>query len=76
MKTRSAILASIAIFSSRAPTLVLSSDRDVMLPEGAVALFRILPHAQLAILPGVQHMQITSKANVLVPMISEFLIAP
>ena len=56
--------------------MVLSSDRDVMLPEGAVALFRILPHAQLAILPGVQHMQITSKANVLVPMISEFLIAP
>jgi len=59
----------------KAPTLVLSSDGDVMLPEGSVALFRLLPHAQLAILPGVQHMQITSKTNVLIPMISEFLTA-
>jgi len=62
-----------AIQSIKAPTLVLSSDRDVMLPEGAIALFRLLPQAQLAILPGVQHMQITSKTDVLVPMISDFL---
>ena len=63
-----------AIRSIKAPTLVLSSDRDVMLPEGAIALFRLLPQAQLAILPGVQHMQITSKTDVLVPMISDFLV--
>ncbi|HVS51991.1 MAG TPA: alpha/beta hydrolase [Opitutaceae bacterium] len=60
----------------KAPTLVLSSDRDVQLPEGAIALSRLLPHAQLAILPGVQHMQITTKTSILVPMISEFLDAP
>jgi pimeloyl-ACP methyl ester carboxylesterase len=54
-------------------TLVLGSDRDVMLPEGAVALFHLLPHAQLAILPGVTHMEITSKTDVLVPIITEFL---
>jgi pimeloyl-ACP methyl ester carboxylesterase len=65
-----------ALRSIKAPTLVLTSDRDVMLPEGAIALSRLLPHAQLAILPGVQHMQITSKTNVLVPMISEFLETP
>lgn len=65
-----------AIQGIKAPTLVLSSDRDVMLPEGAVALFRLLPHAQLGILPGVQHMQITSKTDVLLPMISEFLNEP
>jgi pimeloyl-ACP methyl ester carboxylesterase len=56
-----------------APTLVLGSDRDVMLPEGAVALFRLLPNAQLAILPGVSHMEITSKTEVLIPTIKEFL---
>jgi pimeloyl-ACP methyl ester carboxylesterase len=56
-----------------ASTFVLGSDRDVMLPEGAVALFRLLPHAQLAILPGITHMEITSKIDVLVPIIVEFL---
>jgi pimeloyl-ACP methyl ester carboxylesterase len=62
-----------AIHAINAPTLVVSSDRDVMRPEGAVALFRLLPHAQLAILPGTEHMAITSRADVLVPMIETFL---
>jgi len=62
-----------AIQAIQAPTLVLSSDRDVMLPEGAVALFRLLPRAQLAILPGLSHMEITSKTDVLMPLIAEFL---
>jgi pimeloyl-ACP methyl ester carboxylesterase len=65
-----------AIRAINAPTLVVSSDRDVMLPEGAIALFRLLPHAQLAILPGVEHMAITSRTDVLVPMIEAFLTAP
>jgi len=34
------------------PTLVLNADADVILPESALALYRLLPHAQLAILPG------------------------
>ena len=36
----------------QAPKLVLDGDEDVVLPEHALALFHILPHAQLAILPG------------------------
>jgi pimeloyl-ACP methyl ester carboxylesterase len=64
-----------AIRAIGAPTLVLSSDHDVMLPEGAVALFRLLPDAQLAILPGLRHMEITSKTEVLFPMIGDFLTA-
>jgi len=35
------------------PTLIVSGDRDVPTPEHAVELFRLLPHAQLLILPGV-----------------------
>ena len=65
-----------AIQAITASTLVLGSDRDVMLPEGAVALFRLLQHAQLAILPGVTHMEITSKTNILVPLIAELLRDP
>jgi len=62
-----------AIRSINAPTLVVSSDRDVMRPEGAVELFQLLPHAQLAILPDTEHMAIPSRASVLVPMIERFL---
>jgi pimeloyl-ACP methyl ester carboxylesterase len=65
-----------AIQAITASTLVLGSDRDVMSPDGAVALFRLLQHAQLAILPGVTHMEITSKTNMLVPIIAEFLDTP
>ncbi|HEY8919841.1 MAG TPA: alpha/beta hydrolase, partial [Chitinophaga sp.] len=36
----------------QSPTLVLNADADVILPESALALSRLLPHAQLAILPG------------------------
>jgi pimeloyl-ACP methyl ester carboxylesterase len=62
-----------AIHSINAPTLVVSSDRDVMRPEGAVELFQLLPHAQLAILPGTEHMAIPLRTAVLVPMIQRFL---
>ncbi len=62
-----------AIHSINAPTLVVSSDRDVMRPEGAVELFRLLPHAQLAVLPGTEHMDIPSRTEMLVPMIERFL---
>ena len=62
-----------AIHSINAPTLVVSSDRDVMSPEGAVELFQLLPEAQLAILPGTEHMAIPSRTAVLVPMIEKFL---
>jgi len=31
---------------------VLNADHDVVLPEQALALFRLLPKAQLEILPG------------------------
>lgn len=36
----------------QAPVLVMSSDQDVIRPEHTVEIFRLLPHARLAILPG------------------------
>jgi pimeloyl-ACP methyl ester carboxylesterase len=38
--------------SIKAPTLLLAGDRDVMLPEHIVEMFRLIPHARMAILPG------------------------
>jgi pimeloyl-ACP methyl ester carboxylesterase len=61
------------IHSVNAPTLVVSSDRDVMRPEGAIELFHLLPQSQLAVLPGTEHMAIPSRTALLVPMIERFL---
>jgi pimeloyl-ACP methyl ester carboxylesterase len=56
-----------------APTLVVVGDADVMRPEHAVETFRLLPHAQLAVLPGTDHMALTKRTTWLAPMVGEFL---
>jgi pimeloyl-ACP methyl ester carboxylesterase len=61
------------IRSISAPTLVVCGDADVVRPEHAVEEFRLLPHAQLAILPGTEHMKVTARSSWLAPMIEEFL---
>jgi pimeloyl-ACP methyl ester carboxylesterase len=41
-----------AIRAIKAPTLVIDGDRDVVRPEHALELSRLLPLGRLAILPG------------------------
>jgi pimeloyl-ACP methyl ester carboxylesterase len=62
-----------AIRGIAAPALLVIGDADVIRPEHAVDLFRLLRHAQLAILPGTDHMQVTARTEWLVPMIGAFL---
>lgn len=40
------------IQSIRSPTLIINGDADVVRPEHAMEMFRLLPNAKLAILPG------------------------
>lgn len=56
-----------------APTLVLIGDADVVRPEHAVEMFRLLPAGQLAILPATDHMQIIHRTDLLLPLVSTFL---
>ena len=65
-----------AIRGISAPTLVIVGDADVVRPEHAVETVRQLPHARLAVLPGTDHMHVTTRTEWLVPMINEFLDAP
>jgi len=44
-----------ALRAIRAPTLVMIGDHDVVLPEHAAQLARLVPDAQLAVLPGSGH---------------------
>ena len=64
------------IQSIDAPTLVLIGDADIVRPEHAVEMYRLLPHARLAVLPRTDHMELVERADWLVSMIETFLDAP
>ena len=75
------------IRSIEAPTLLVIGDSDVVRPEHAVEMFRLLgggvagdlaglPASQLAVLPGTTHVGLVDRADWLVPMIGAFLDAP
>lgn len=76
-----------AIRSIEAPALVIVGDSDVVRPEHAVELFRLLgggvpadlgglPRSRLAVLPGTTHVTLIERVDWLVPMVTEFLDAP
>lgn len=58
-----------------APTLIMIGDSDLVQPEHAVALYRLLPEAQLAILPGADHFTPLERPEWILPMIQTFLAA-
>jgi pimeloyl-ACP methyl ester carboxylesterase len=72
----------------QSPTLLIIGDSDLVRPEHAVEMFRLLgggvfgdtsaglPDSQLAVLPGTSHVMIKDRADWLVSMITEFLDAP
>ena len=64
------------IQSINAPTLVMVGDHDIVRPEHAVLMFRLFPNAQLAVLPGTDHMTIVNRSDWLVPMVETFLDSP
>ncbi|MDV2481903.1 alpha/beta hydrolase [Methanoculleus sp. Wushi-C6] len=73
--------------SIRAPVLAIIGDSDVVLPEHAVEIFRLLgggvpgdlvglPVSRLAVLPGTTHITLIDRTDWLLEMIGEFLDAP
>lgn len=75
------------IAAIKSPTLLVIGDSDLVRPEHAVEMFRLLgggvfgdlagmPASQLAVLPGTMHSNATQRADVLVPMLTTFLDAP
>jgi pimeloyl-ACP methyl ester carboxylesterase len=76
-----------AIQSIKAPTLVIIGDSDIVRPEHAVEMFRLLgggiagdlaglPESQLAVLPGTTHVTVVDRSEWLIPIITEFLDDP
>jgi len=62
--------------SINAPTLVMIGDADIVRPEHAVEMFRLLPHGQLAVLPASTHFAPMERAGWVSSMTRAFLQAP
>ena len=71
----------------KSPTLLIIGDSDIVRPEHAVEMFRLLgggvmgdlvglPKSRLAVLPGTTHATLVERADWLVSMITAFLDAP
>ena len=56
-----------------APTLLVIGDRDFTTVEHAALMLQLIPGSQLAVLPGTTHMQVTRRADLLLPMLAAFL---
>jgi pimeloyl-ACP methyl ester carboxylesterase len=76
-----------AISAIDIPILLIIGDSDIVIPEHAVAMFRLLggavlgdlapmPASQFAVLPGTSHIGVTGRADMLMTMIPPFLDAP
>jgi pimeloyl-ACP methyl ester carboxylesterase len=48
-------------------------DRDFTTVEHGALMLRLIPGSQLAVLPGTPHMQVTKRADLLLPMLARFL---
>jgi len=76
-----------AIAAINVPILLIIGDSDIVTPEHAVGMFRLLgggvlgdlapmPPTQFAVLPGTSHIGVTRRADMLMAMIPPFLDAP
>lgn len=77
-----------AIRNLEAPTLIVIGDSDLVRPEHAVEMFRLLgggvfgdmppglPASQLAVLPGTSHVTAVERADLLLAIVPPFLDAP
>ena len=56
-----------------APTLIVLGDHDFTTTAHGAVMQDLIPGSQLAILPGTTHMQAPRRADLLLPMLAEFL---
>ena len=56
-----------------APALLVLGDRDFTTVEHGALMQQLIPGSQLAVLPGTTHMQVTRRADLLLPLLARFL---
>lgn len=58
------------------PSMIIIGDSDIVCPEHAAEMFQLLHHAQLAVLPGPDHMALVQRVDWQFSMIEALLKAP
>ncbi|HEY4453699.1 MAG TPA: alpha/beta hydrolase [Pseudonocardiaceae bacterium] len=56
-----------------APTLIVQGDHDFVTNEHGALMKELIPGSHLAVLPNTTHMQVTRRADYLLPMLASFL---
>jgi pimeloyl-ACP methyl ester carboxylesterase len=59
--------------SIKAATLIMVGDNDFVRVQHAAEMRELIPDSQLAVLPGTTHMQLTQRAELVVPIVERFL---
>jgi pimeloyl-ACP methyl ester carboxylesterase len=55
------------------PVLIVLGDRDFTTVEHGAVMLDLIPGSQLAVLPNTTHMEVTRRADVLLPLLARFL---
>jgi len=62
--------------SIKAPVLIAVGDHDFVRVEHAVASFRLIPNAELAVIPDASHYPLSSEPENVIPVVKHFLEKP
>jgi pimeloyl-ACP methyl ester carboxylesterase len=62
--------------SIKAPMLVIQGDHDFVRLEHSVETVRVIPHAELAVIPDASHFALSSEQERVIPIIKHFLDKP
>ena len=57
----------------KTPVLIVLGDRDFTTAEHGALMQQLIPGSQLAVLPDTTHMEVTRRADLLLPMLERFL---
>jgi pimeloyl-ACP methyl ester carboxylesterase len=59
-----------------APFLLVQGDHDFVRLEHSVAIVRLIPHAELAVIPDASHFALASEQERVIPIVKHFLEKP
>jgi pimeloyl-ACP methyl ester carboxylesterase len=62
--------------SIKAPILIVLGDHDFVRLEHAVETFKLIPHAELAVIPDASHFVLFSEQDRVIPVVKHFLEEP
>ena len=65
-----------ALASIAAPVLIILGDRDFVRVEHAIETMKLIPHAELAVVPDAGHFALSSEHEKVIPIVQHFLEKP